>query len=53
MKKQKIKIPLKTGYEFDYLTRWRRYLKPKSGVIKYVKNNYNKRLRRMFKKELR
>lgn len=53
MNKKKVKIPFTNGYEYDYLTGWRKYLKKKAGVAKYIKKNYNKRLRRALKRELK
>ncbi len=47
MKKQRIK--LKGGDEYDALTGWRKYLKWRSGVVKRIKRNYNKRFRKQQK----
>ena len=49
--KKKVRIPLKGGAEYDALTkarRWYVYL-TKSGVVKSIKKQYNKRLRKHLK----
>jgi len=49
--KKKERIPLKNGYEFDALTKarkWYKYL-DKPGVVKKIKKAYNKRIRKHFK----
>jgi hypothetical protein len=49
--KKKERIPLKNGYEFDALTKarkWYKYLN-KPGVVKKIKKSYNKRIRKHFK----
>lgn len=48
MSKKKERIPLKGGAEYDALTKarkWYVYL-TKSGVVKKIKKQYNKRLRK-------
>ena len=47
----KPRIPLKGGDEQDMLTRWRRYLACKAGRAKEAKRTYNRRLRRLFRRE--
>jgi len=49
--KKKERIPLKNGYEFDALTKarkWYKYL-DKPGVGKKIKKAYHKRIRKHFK----
>lgn len=40
-------IPMKSADEYDYLTRWRRYICRHPGDAKRVKRQYNRRVRRM------
>ena len=55
MAKKKERIPLKGGDEFDALTTARKYYVylTRSGVAKKIKQQYNKRFRRIQKEELR
>ena len=49
--KKKERIPLKGGEEYDALTparKWYKYL-TRSGVVKGIKRQYNKRLRKHLK----
>ena len=41
-----IRIPLKGGDEYDALTRYRKLIKWRSGIRKWLKKKYNKRLRK-------
>jgi hypothetical protein len=53
MSKKKERIPLKGGAEYDALTKarhWYVYL-TKSGVVKKIKKQYNKRFRKHGKKQ--
>ena len=45
-------IPLKTADEYDAFTKWRSVYIWKPGQIKSIKRRYNKRVRRLSKKEL-
>ena len=49
------RIPLKSGYEFDALTAWRKIIKgmSKPGRAKYAKRKYNRRFRRESKMKLK
>jgi len=42
----RVRIPLKGGDEQDVLTPWRKVINKPSGVCKYIKHKYNKRLRK-------
>ena len=47
------RIPMKSGYEYDALTKarkWYKYL-DKAGVVKKIKRQYNKRFRKHAKAE--
>jgi hypothetical protein len=46
------KLPLKTGYEFDAFTGYKRYIKWRAGMRKKCKKSYNKRMRREADKEM-
>ena len=46
-------VPLKSGDEYDMLTKARKYHTPRAGKAKAVKNFYIKRVRREAKKKLR
>jgi hypothetical protein len=46
-------VPLKSGDEYDMLTKARKYHAPRAGKAKAVKNFYIKRVRREAKKKLR
>jgi hypothetical protein len=46
-------VPLKSGDEYDLLTKARKFHAPKAGKAKAVKNFYIKRVRREAKKKLR
>jgi len=48
---RKIRIPLKSGIEFDALTGWKKVLYWHPGQRKWVKRKYNKRLRKQLKRE--
>lgn len=48
--KQRHPIPMKGGDEYDYLTRWRRYLHKRAGTVRKVKRGYWRRVRRIFKR---
>lgn len=37
---------LKSGDEYDALTRWRRYVGYRAGTVKAIKRGFNKRVRR-------
>ncbi len=39
-------VPIKSGYEHDALTRWRRFLQWRPGQRAQIKRKYNKRVRR-------
>ena len=55
-KDKKHDIPLISGEEHDALTGWKRLLKVfdnRTGLGKYAKRKYNKRLRRVGKKEIK
>ena len=41
-------IKLKTGDEYDALTKAKKYVKWRAGQRKKIKRSYNKRLRRVF-----
>jgi len=43
------RIPLKSGDEYDALTKGRKFLHWKSGQIKKIKRAYNKRFRKHLK----
>lgn len=43
--------PLRGGDEVDTFSRWRRLLKKRAGKFKRVKVRFNRRVRRLFKKE--
>jgi len=44
------KIPLKSGDEYDALTKARKYYNWSKGQIKKIKRGYNKRFRKVGKK---
>jgi hypothetical protein len=46
-------IPLKGGDEYELLTPWRKFEITRAGDVKKVKRKYNKRVRKLFKIELR
>jgi hypothetical protein len=48
----KREIPMK-GDEFDALTRWRRFVNWRPGMRVSIKRGYNKRVRRVSKRETR
>ena len=55
MSKKKDRIPLKNGYEYDALTKarkWYKYL-DKSKVVKKIKKQYNKRFRKHGKEQIK
>jgi len=37
---------LKSGDEYDALTRWRKYVGYRAGTVKAIKRKFNKRIRR-------
>ena len=41
-----------SGTEYDALTRWKQYLHWNSGVRKYIKRQFNKRVRKKAKQDL-
>lgn len=41
------------GKEWDAFTRWRKYTSFKPGVLKWIKRNYNKRVRRKAKEAIK
>lgn len=43
------RIPLKSAFEFDGLTKWRKYYNYRSGELKFIKNKYRKRFRKQEK----
>jgi len=43
-----MRIKLKTGDEYDALTKAKKYVKWRAGQRKKIKRSYNKRLRRVF-----
>jgi len=43
-----MRIKLKTGDEYDALTKAKKYFKWRAGQRKKIKRRYNKRLRRVF-----
>ena len=43
------RIPMKSGDELDYFSKWRRFLRFKRGESKRIKRGYNKRLRKFIK----
>lgn len=47
------RIPFVSGDEYDYLTRWRHYIKNNHRAQRFVKRNYNKRWRRKAKRYLK
>lgn len=49
MNNSKIRIPLVGGWEYDCLTKARKYYRWKSGTVKRVKLGYNRRLRKYLK----
>jgi len=44
--------PLKSGDEYDALTRWRRVCSYRPGTVKAIKRGFNKRIRREAKHNL-
>lgn len=44
-------VPLKSGDEYDALTRFRKFLKWRPGDRHKIKRAFRRRVRRMFKKE--
>lgn len=46
------RIPMKTGDEYDALTRWRKYLNWRAGERKKIKKLYRRRERRQAKREV-
>jgi len=54
MAKKKERIPLKGGHEFDALTKARKYYAylTRSGTVKKIKQQYNKRLRKKQKQDI-
>ena len=55
MAKKKERIPLKGGDEFDALTTARKYYVylTRSGVVKKIKQQYNKRFRKKQKQDIK
>ncbi len=47
------KEPAKSGYEYDWTTRWRRVLHWRAGVGRYIKRCMSKRARRAEKLRIR
>lgn len=47
-----MKIPLKNGDEHDALTKWKRVNNFRPGVRKGIKRTYNKRFRRIARKQI-
>jgi hypothetical protein len=45
------KIPMNSGDEYDALTGARKFYVWRPGVLKWIKRNYNKRVRRDGKRE--
>jgi hypothetical protein len=45
-------LKLKGGFEFDYLTGWRKWYQHKSGQPKAAKQSFNRRFRRKAKQKL-
>ena len=45
------KVPLKSGDEFDALTKSRKFYNFKRGTLKKIKRGYNKRFRKSSRKE--
>ena len=41
------RIPMNNGDEYDALTKWKRFIKWRSGQRKKIKRRYNKRERRL------
>ena len=52
MADRKVRIPFKSGDEWDYLTRARRFHFTGYGRPKRVKRQYQRRLRRYFKSKI-
>ncbi len=46
------RIPMIDGDEYDFLTSWRHNLADNHGMRKWVKQKYNKRIRRQAKRQL-
>jgi|TARA_B110000285_G_scaffold113754_1_gene129031 hypothetical protein len=45
------RIPLKNADEYDALTKGRKYHRFRSGILKKIKRGYNKRFRKLAKRE--
>ncbi len=46
-------VPMKTGDEYDALTRWRRFLHWRAGDRKDIKRGFRRRVRRAVRRLLR
>lgn len=47
------RIPMKSGAEYDALTRWKKFLHWAPGERKKIKQKYNRRERKLAKMEIR
>ncbi len=47
------RIPLKSADEYDALTKGRKYHSFGSGILKKIKRGYNKRFRKLAKREVK
>lgn len=47
------RMPMKTGDEYDALTRWKKFLKWKAGQRKKIKRAFNKKERKWLDKEVK
>ena len=46
------RMPLKTGDEYDALTKWKKFVRFKAGERKKIKQRYNRKERQWLKKSI-